>query len=160
MEARMPTFNLSNGEIQQLVRFFSALSKQPLPYTPEEFPPLTQRELTMARDLFTDKAAPCLSCHETGEPLPDQEVTAPNFVLVPERLKPDWTQRWMVHPEVIWPGTAMPSGLFRYDGERWVFALADIPSFRGYEGDHSDLLVRYQFLYDEQEQRQLRRRLR
>ena len=155
LEARMPTFGLSDREIQQLVRFFGALSKQPLPYTPPKLEPLSSRELTMARELFTHRAAPCLTCHAVGDPVADADATAPNFLLVPERLKSDWTQRWIVHPEIIRPGTNMPSGLFREEGTRWVFGLADVPSLRGYDGDHAELMVRYMFQYTAAEQRRL-----
>jgi len=155
LEARMPTFDLSNAEIQQLVRFFAALSKQSIPYTAPVLQPLSSRELTMARELFTHRAAPCLTCHATGDPVADQTATAPNFLLVPERLKSDWTERWIVHPEIIRPGTNMPSGLFRQEGQRWVFALADVPSLRGYDQDHARLIVRYMFQYSAAEQRRL-----
>ncbi len=155
LEVRMPTFDLSEGEIQALVRFFQSASKQPLPYLKPRREPLTDRELTMARELFTSRAAPCLRCHATGDPVGDAAKTAPNFAMVSTRLKPDWTQRWIVHPEIIRPGTAMPSGLFRWEGDRWVFALADLPSFRGYDKDHSELVVRYMFQYTPEEQRRL-----
>ena len=151
----MPTFNLSDGEIQKLVRFFGALSDQPLPYLPKAPDPLTSRELTMARQLFTHPAAPCLKCHATGDPVADRTATAPNFLLVRERLKPPWTERWIVHPEIIRPGTAMPSGLFRWDGARWV-ALAELESLKDYEKDHANLMVRYMFQFTEAEQRRLK----
>ena len=155
LHARMPTFNLSDGEIQKLVRFFGALSDQPLPYLPKAPDPLTSRELTMARQLFTHPAAPCLKCHATGDPVADRTATAPNFLLVRERLKPPWTERWIVHPEIIRPGTAMPSGLFRWDGARWV-ALAELESLKDYEKDHANLMVRYMFQFTEAEQRRLK----
>ena len=155
LEARMPTFDLSDREIQQLVRFFGAFSKQPLPYTAPVLEPLSSRELAMARELFTHTAAPCLRCHAIGDPVADADATAPNFLLVPERLKSDWTQRWIVHPEMIRPGTNMPSGLFRQEGQRWVFGMADVPSLRGYDGDHAELMVRYMFQYTAAEQRRL-----
>ncbi len=157
LEVRMPSFNLSDGEVQKLVRFFQALSKQPLPYLPPQLEPLTNRELTLARELFTHQAAPCLRCHATGDPVTDRTATAPNFQLVPERLKPDWTERWIVHPEIIRPGTAMPSDLFRWDGKRWIFALAELESFKDYDKDHADLVVRYMFQFSKGEQRQLKR---
>ena len=155
LQARMPTFDLSDEEIQQLVRFFAALSKQSIPYTAPVLQPLSSRELTLARELFTHTAAPCLRCHATGDPVTDRDATAPNFLLIPERLKPDWTERWIVHPEIIRPGTNMPSGLFRQEGQRWVFALADVPSLRGYDQDHAKLMVRYMFQYSAAEQRRL-----
>ena len=155
LQARMPTFDLSDEEIQQLVRFFAALSKQSIPYTAPVLQPLSSRELTLARELFTHTAAPCLRCHATGDPVTDRDATAPNFLLIPERLKPDWTERWIVHPEIIRPGTNMPSGLFRQEGQRWVFALADVPSLRNYDQDHAKLMVRYMFQYSPAEQRRL-----
>ena len=158
LQVRMPTFNLSDGEIQKLVRFFSALSKESIPFTPPQLEPLSGRELTMARDLFTHPNAPCLRCQATGDLIADRDATAPNFQLVPERLKSNWTERWVVHPEIIRPGTAMPSGLFRKEGDRWVFALGDVRSLRNYKGDHAKLLVRYMFGFSPQEQRRLRGR--
>ncbi len=155
LDVRMPTFGLSNSEIGVLLRFFAALSKQPLPYLPQRLEPLSGHETRLARELFTSNAAPCLRCHATGDPRTDADKTAPDFTLVRERLKADWTQRWIVHPEIIRPGTTMPSGLFRSEGDRWVFALANFPSFRDYAGDHSWLVVRYMFEYTPEEQRRL-----
>lgn len=157
LDIRMPTFSLSDGEVQKLVRFFQALSSEPLPYLRPPLDALSQRELVMARELFTSRAAPCLRCHATGDPVTDPTKTAPNFALISQRLKPAWTERWLVHPEIIRPGTAMPSGLFRWDGSRWVFALADLPSLRGYPRDHAELVVRYMFEFTPEEQRRLTR---
>ena len=82
-----------------------------------------------------------------GDPKHDQRATAPNFLLAKERLKPGWTERWMIHPEMMAPGTAMPSGLFRREGDRWVFAGPTPASFNNYPKDHADLLVRYMFQF-------------
>ena len=99
----------------------------------------------MARSLFQSRAAPCLKCHMTGNAVRDRDSTAPNFLTASSRLKPDWTYRWMLEPAKIAPGTAMPSELFRKEGDRWVFSGPLPASFAGYEGDHADLLVRYMF---------------
>jgi hypothetical protein len=72
-----------------------------------------------------------------------------------ERLQPAWTARWITNPALIAPGTAMPSGLFKRDGDHWVFAGPLPASFRGYMGDHADLLVRYMFQLTPEEQRSL-----
>ena len=109
----------------------------------------------MARQLFTHPAAPCLKCHATGEAAHDRIATAPNFLLAAERLKPGWTQRWMVDPAGMSPGTAMPSGLFRREGDRWVFAGPTPSAFRGYSKDHAELLVRYMFQFTPEELRRL-----
>ena len=159
LHARMPTFRFSDSQIQKIVRFFEALAAQDRPYIPTRLEPLSNRERELARQLFTSKAAPCLRCHATGDPAHDRNATAPNFLLVGERLKPGWTERWMVAPEMIAPGTAMPSGLFQRDGERWVFAGSLPPAFRDYTKDHAELLVRYMFQLTPQEQRRLMLRM-
>jgi hypothetical protein len=109
----------------------------------------------MARDLFTHPAAPCLKCHATGQPAHDANASAPNFLLAPDRLQPAWTARWLTDPSRISPGTAMPSGLFKREGGRWVFSGPLPPSLQGYTKDHADLLVRYMFQISPEEQRML-----
>jgi cytochrome c551/c552 len=157
LRIRMPTFYFSQGEIMTLVRFFAALSHQSHPYLTPELEPLTSVERGLARALFTSQGAPCLECHATGEPAHDQRATAPNFLLAKDRLKPDWTKRWMLDPAMMNPGTAMPSGLFQREPEtgRWVFAGPTPPGFAQFTKDHADLLVRYIFELSEAEQRAL-----
>jgi len=97
-----------------------------------------------------------LKCHVTGDPTHDAKAIAPNFLLASERLKPDWTFRWLLDPAQIAPGTAMPSGLFRKEGERWVVNLPNPPaSANAYQHDHARLLVRYMFQMSSEEQRAL-----
>jgi hypothetical protein len=158
LQVRMPTFFLSDDEIRTLVLFFEAMSSQAQPYIPEKIPPITTAEQEMARELFTSTAAPCLKCHATGDPAHDRTAIAPNFLLAKDRLRPAWTKRWLTNPALIAPGTAMPSGLFKRDADRWVFAGPLPASFRGYAGDHVDLLVRYMFQMTPEEQRALLRR--
>lgn len=155
MAVRMPSFDLSPREIRMLVRFFSARSGEGLPWTPPPFEPLTETEKTIARALFSSAAAPCLKCHMTGNSAHDAKATAPNFLTAEARLKPAWTARWMVDPQSISPGTAMPKGLFRKDTGRWIFVGPAGEAARGYTGDQADLLVRYMFQFDAAEQRRL-----
>ena len=155
LHARMPTFSFSQGEILRIVRFFEALSSQVSPYIPPNLEPLSSQERLLARQLFTSQGAPCLECHAIGDPARDQRATAPNFLLSPDRLKPGWTTRWMLDPSMMSPGTAMPSGLFRQEGDRWVFAGPTPPGFRQYNGDHAELLVRYIFEFSTQELRRI-----
>jgi cytochrome c551/c552 len=155
LKVRMPTFSFSDNELRTLVRFFQALSQQPMPYIPEQVPVLTAKETEMARSLFSSTAAPCLKCHATGDPQHDKIATAPNFLLAKERLKPDWAERWVLDPQAISPGTSMPSGLFRKQGDQWVFAGPTPPSFQGYTGDHNKLLVEYIFQLTPEEQRRV-----
>ena len=156
LKARMPTFSFSNGELRKLVRFFAAMSAQSEPYISERLEPLSDQERTMARQLFSSEGAPCLKCHMTGDPKHDARATAPNFLLARERLKPGWTRRWMLDPAMMSPGTAMPSGLFRMEGHRYVFSGPTPASFNGYPKDHADLLVRYMFQFTPDELNRLR----
>ncbi|MBZ5722549.1 MAG: c-type cytochrome [Acidobacteriia bacterium] len=155
LAVRMPTFSFSDNELRKLVRFFEALSQQPIPYIPEEVPTLSAKESDMARSLFSSTAAPCLKCHATGDPQHDKIATAPNFLLAKERLKPDWVERWIIDPQAVSPGTSMPSGLFRKQGSQWVFAGPTPPSFQGYDKDHTKLLVDYIFQLTPEEQRRV-----
>jgi len=155
LQVRMPTFSFSENELGKLVRFFQALARQPFPYIPEEVPVLTAKETEMARSLFSSTAAPCLKCHATGDLAHDRFATAPNFLQARGRLKPDWMERWMLDPQAIAPGTSMPSGLFKRDNGHWVFSGPTPASFRGYDKDHTKLLVDYILQLTPEEQRRV-----
>jgi Cytochrome c len=155
LQVRMPTFSFSENELGKLVRFFQALSRQPLPYVPETVPVLSAKETEMARSLFSSPAAPCLKCHATGDPAHDRTATAPNFLQAKGRLKADWVERWIIDPQAISPGTSMPSGLFKQENGQWVFSGPTPASFRGYEKDHTKLLVDYIFALTPEEQRRV-----
>jgi cytochrome c2 len=155
LQVRMPTFFFSDNEIRSLVLFFGAISHQAEPFIPQKVEPLTTSEEGMARALFTSTAAPCLKCHATGDPAHDKNATAPNFLLARDRLRPAWTGRWITNPQLIIPGTAMPSGLFKRQNDHWIFSGPIPENMRGFQGDHADLLVRYMFTLTPEEQRLL-----
>ncbi|HEX5708933.1 MAG TPA: hypothetical protein VFX96_16655, partial [Pyrinomonadaceae bacterium] len=121
----------------------------------ERIEPLTAEERGLARALFTSQAAPCLKCHLTGNAEHDRTANAPNFLQAGERLKPDWTWRWLLDPQRIMPGTAMPSNLFKREGERWVFNGPLPAGAENYKGDHARLLVRYMLQLTPQEQQSI-----
>jgi hypothetical protein len=155
LQVHMPTFNFSPNELRILVRFFVAVSSQNDPYIKEPMLPLTEVEKSIARNIFVS-GTPCLKCHITGEPTHDAKAIAPNFMLAGERLKPDWTFRWLLDPAQISPGTAMPTGLFKKDGDKWFVNLPNPPTdVANYHDDHARLLVRYMFLMTPDEQRRL-----
>ena len=155
IQVHMPTFNFSPNELRVLVRFFMAVSSQNEPYIKEPMTPMTESEKSIARSIFVS-GTPCLKCHITGEPTHDAKAIAPNFLLASERLKPDWTFRWLLDPAQISPGTAMPSSLFKKDQDHWVVNLPNPPAdVANYHDDHARLLVRYMFLMTPDEQRRL-----
>ncbi len=155
LKVRMPTFNFSDNELRKLVRFFQAAQQQPMPYIRQQLEALTPKETEMARSLFSSAAAPCLKCHATGDAAHDTHATAPNFLMAKDRLKPGWTERWIIDPQSISPGTSMPSGLFHKQGEQWVFSGPTPSAFQGYDKDHTKLLVRYIFALTPEEQRRV-----
>ena len=73
LAVRMPTFYFSDNELRKLVRFFQALSQQPMPYIPERFP-AERKGNRHGESLFTSTAAPCLKCHATGDPEHDRTL--------------------------------------------------------------------------------------
>ena len=155
LQVHMPTFNFSPNELRVLVRFFMAVSSQNDPYIKEPLDPMTEAEKSIARNIFVS-GTPCLKCHITGEPAHDAQAIAPNFLLASQRLKPEWTFRWLLDPAQIAPGTAMPTGLFKKESDRWVVNLPNPPAdVANYHGDHARLLVRYMFLMSPDEQRRL-----
>src|SRR5256885_1859011 len=110
LQVHMPTFNFSPNELRVLVRFFMAVSSQNDPYIKEPLEPMTESDKAIARNIFVS-GTPCLKCHFTGELTHDAKASAPNFLLAGQRLKPEWTFRWLLDPAQIAPGTAMPTGL-------------------------------------------------
>lgn len=155
IEVRMPTFHFSPNELRILVRFFMAYAAQQEPYIKERVEPLSAEEVSVARALFTSDAAPCLKCHLTGNPEHDRTAYAPNFLDSAQRLKPDWTYRWIIDPRKIWPDTTMPDGLFEMKDGRWVLRGMLPEAVAAYQGDHAKLLVRYMLQLNQQEQNAL-----
>ena len=151
VDARMPTFDFSEREIQILVRFFEAMALRDVKgYQRPVLEPLTAEELPIAREAFA--MADCIKCHRTEDAL----ATAPSFVHSRTRLRPEWIREWVIDPSALMPGTTMPTGLFRYDreNERWVTAGEMPDALRAYDGDHVELFVRYlQMFTIEEEQR-------
>lgn len=113
----------------------------------------------VCRDQLASDPFSGTKCHVVGDPRRDRTATAPDLLLVAGRLKPDWTARWMVEPQELSPGTAMPAKLFRRQDGHWVFAGRTPDTFRGYTKDHAQLLVRYMFQLTADEQQRLIRAL-
>ena len=126
LQARMPTFHFTERQVSKLMRFFMARSSHPLPYIPEQLAPLTANEMTLARQLFNSRGAPCLKCHDTGEPAHDRTATAPNSCCRAS-AETDWTYRRMLEPAQIAPGTAMPSELFQHPGRPDGYSTVPCP---------------------------------
>lgn len=126
LDVRMPTFRLSDLEIQKIVRFFGALSAQPAQYQKEDLAPLSAQENTIARALV--KSIRCINCHAIGEPKWDAEkANAPRLTIMGERMNPPWTRRWIQNPKLLMPGTVMPQNF----SEQWEVQFKNGTVYRG-----------------------------
>ncbi len=110
LNARMPTFGLTDKETVALSRMFANINNADYPFETDYFkleaPP---HELAAAgAKLFTDFK--CLQCHYTGSGKPQREAAdlAPNLSLGRSRLRPNWIEKWLRDPLALQPGTRMP----------------------------------------------------
>ena len=111
LAARMPTFDFSAGEINDLARYFSALDGEEFPFVDRVEPALTAQELAAAQTLFSTDFFNCTTCHiQAGRtPAGTPDRWAPDFALAGERLKPQWIIDWIADPQTLLPGTRMPT---------------------------------------------------
>lgn len=108
---RMPSFQLTNQEKNEIVAYFQAKSDQ---VTFESFPTRVKwepGEKRAAGQLF--EALACATCHTTG--FNRDEPTAPDLHLSKRRLRSSWIEKWLANPQAILPYTVMPN--FWEDGE-------------------------------------------
>jgi mono/diheme cytochrome c family protein len=144
---RMPRFNMSDEEAMTLVNYFGAVDKLANPGIGLTYPYLTipQRDeeflgeksaqyakrleedgikgRTYVADsyhLLTVREADrtlCLNCHQVGNQV--VQKIGPRLDLTHERLRPDWTERWIASPQrlLIYPigGHPMPQG---FEGDK------------------------------------------
>lgn len=109
LNLRMPTFNLTDEEITTIGKYFLALNKQEIGLRDYASMEMDHASLQAGKVLFEDLQ--CLSCHYTGV-IPEGKTPAdlaPNLALAAKRLKPEWVLDWIATPDMIQPGTRMPS---------------------------------------------------
>lgn len=109
LKIRMPTFSLTDEEITTLTKYFLAMHNKELELRDYKAFQPDPKYVSAGRKLFDDFQ--CLSCHFTGI-IPEGRSPAdlaPNLALSRLRLKPDWIIDWIQNPEVIQPGTRMPT---------------------------------------------------
>ncbi len=114
-KATMPTFNLTQDEVVDLVGFFQTrdgINHNPFFTTPE----LQHTETDTAEKIFKV----CLQCHYY-----DQERTqskerfgnlkGPNLAEAKRRLRPEYIKQWIKFPELVIPGTQMKNFFYYFD---------------------------------------------
>jgi len=145
MTVRMPRFNLSDEDAGNLVSYFSATSNKPYPYEFTYFGEVKapERERKAGEKLF--EMFKCMSCHPVSvDPTQkgDQLVNlGPNLGMAKDRLRHDWIARWILEPEVIQPGTKMPTNFPKMGDKRTSFVpnLLKTPQFSVLKKDLEDL---------------------
>jgi len=107
LDLRMPTFELSEDDLNTLTRFFAAMDGVTYPYDPK--PTLDPAMVATGHDLFNKWQ--CIKCHVVAGKLPDQDPSnmAPDLADVPVRLRAEWLTKWLADPGHIQPGTKMPA---------------------------------------------------
>lgn len=128
---RMPRFNMSDADAQDLANYFAAVDGAEFPYQliAEREPEYLNAKNLEFHEAFKDKkgdylqeswqmlnAPLCIKCHSVaGRQVtisdPKTDIRGPNLELVAERLRPDWTLLWLFRPNWITPYTSMPSPL-------------------------------------------------
>jgi len=133
LKVRMPTFHLSDSEKTVVVNYFQALEEYTQAYDYVDVSQYPEASLAQGRKLFDQLQ--CLSCHvlesKTTYSPAEAATLAPNLKLAHQRLRPEWVVDWLRDPQVIDPGTRMPSyfyseGVRLYeDAEAQMQALRD-----------------------------------
>jgi len=104
---RMPTFRLSDPQIDTLIRYFAARNDQPYPFQSTQPPPLGA-DRGPAEQMF--RSFQCYRCHEiSGATGLQAGELAPDLTNVHRRLKADWVRAWLRDPQTLQPGTKMPT---------------------------------------------------
>ncbi|RMF68640.1 MAG: hypothetical protein D6743_03095 [Calditrichaeota bacterium] len=110
LTVRMPTFGFTDEEVNTIIEYFQALEGISEPFKEMNIE-LTSEEQRAAETLFSNDYLSCFSCHQVGKKKPEGPPSgwAPDFLLAPDRLNPDWVFDWISNPQALQPGTRMPS---------------------------------------------------
>jgi mono/diheme cytochrome c family protein len=111
LQLRMPTFGLSDEEVNTAVDYFAALAKLEVPYVYVDRSKIPLEYIAAGKTLMSGDYFACFSCHQQGDQKPEgpPEGWAPDLALAKHRLMPEWIIRWIHDPQKLMPGTKMPS---------------------------------------------------
>ncbi len=119
---RMPRFNLTDGEINELADYIMTVYQTP-DFDRESMPlsgyPPAQVE--QGRQLFYSKYG-CQSCHIVDAKT-DKGYIGPTLSQVGSRLTPAWIDHWLKNPQALRPGTIEPNRNMSDDEARALTAF-------------------------------------
>ena len=109
LDIRMPTFQFSDEELEQLVRYFKKRDKAEGLFETLNVK-VTPEEVAAAQTLMGPNNFNCTSCHIMGGQRPEGGITvwAPDLAKVHDRIRPQWLNKWIRDPGKMIPGTRMP----------------------------------------------------
>jgi cbb3-type cytochrome oxidase cytochrome c subunit len=109
LNVRMPTFGLSDPNLNTVIRYFGAVSNTIGPFMTQPEIVKTATDEAAGKELFT--LLKCQQCHVLGTIPKDQPTSnlAPDLRMAHERLQADWILNWLKKPSDILPGTRMPA---------------------------------------------------
>jgi mono/diheme cytochrome c family protein len=114
LKVRMPSFNMTNEEVNKVVSYWAAQGNLPTPVAPLEKVSLTPSQLSNAKALFNKLQ--CANCHTVGRDATPAELAeegsskglAPNLARAHGRLNKDWIVQLLKEPAKMVPGARMP----------------------------------------------------
>jgi len=105
---RMPRFNLTDGEINELTDYIMTVYQNPV--VDRDSMPLSgysQGEVELGKQLFYGKYS-CQGCHIVDSKT-DKGYIGPTLTHVGSRLTAAWIFQWMKNPQALRPGTIEPN---------------------------------------------------
>jgi len=108
---RMPSYGLSDDQLNTLTAFFSYDAEKPFPFVSQTVVDTNSAAYAAGREMFSPSAMSCARCHITGGQTPigsSEDNWAPDLAKAHARLRGDWILTWLQNPQAIEPGTKMP----------------------------------------------------
>jgi mono/diheme cytochrome c family protein len=119
---RMPRFNLTDGEVNELTDYIMTVYQSPA--VDRDSMPLSgypQGEIELGRQLFYGKYS-CQGCHIVDTNT-DKGYIGPTLTQVGLRLTAAWIYQWMKNPQSLRQGTAEPNRAMSDDDARAMTAF-------------------------------------
>jgi cytochrome c1 len=119
---RMPRFNLTDGEINELTDYLMTVYQNPA--IDRDSMPLSgysQGEVELGRQLFYGKYS-CQGCHIV-DTKNDKGYIGPTLTTVGSRLTAAWMYQWLKKPQALRPGTIEPNRAMSDEDARAITAF-------------------------------------
>lgn len=114
LKVRMPTFQMSNEEVNKIVTYWANFGGVDIPYSEQKTITMTPENRQAAQQLFNKLQ--CANCHAVGQALSASELAdtgsskglAPDLTLAYGRLRKEWIVELLKDPGKMIPGARMP----------------------------------------------------